>query len=376
MPLRDIPSLGVVASLGPFASAFISRPIGALVFGHFGDRIGRKRVLVATLLLMGVSTLGVGLIPGATTIGAAAPLLLTLLRLAQGFAVGGEWAGSALLTAEHAPADKRGFYGMFTQLGYGTALILANLLFLVVYSMTPASSTAFLDWAWRIPFVLTAGLIVTALLVRRRVKETPAFAGAPATAHSEVPIKAMLREQRREFLLAAGAVIGVLALVYEVGTFFTHYATAHLGYSTDLVLLVGALGGLCTAGFVAASATLSDFYGRRAPITVGYALAVPWSLAVFWLIETRSDLLFGAAIVLTYAIIGVVLGPMTSFIPETFDALPLHRRSAGAQHRRDSRRRGAAGDFRVSPQGLRQLGDRADVGRAVPGQPGVREDAG
>jgi MFS family permease len=122
MPLRDIPSLGVVASLGTFASAFISRPIGALMFGHFGDRIGRKRVLVATLLLMGVSTLGVGLIPGATTIGAAAPQLLTLLRLAQGFAVGGEWAGSALLTAEHAPADKRGFYGMFTQLGYGTAL--------------------------------------------------------------------------------------------------------------------------------------------------------------------------------------------------------------------------------------------------------------
>jgi hypothetical protein len=116
----------------------------------------------------------------------------------------------------------------------------------------------------------------------------------------------MLREQRRQFLLAAGAVIGVLALVYEVGTFFTHYATAHLGYSTDLVLLVGALGGLCTAG---------------------YALAVPWSLAVFWLIETRNDLLFGAAIVLTYAIIGIVLGPMTSFIPETF---AMHYRYTGA----------------------------------------------
>ena len=122
---------GVVASLGTFASAFISRPIGALVFGHFGDRIGRKRVLVATLLLMGVSTLGVGLIPGAATIGPVAALLLTLFRLAQGFAVGGEWAGSALLTAEHAPPGKRGFYGMFTQLGYGTALILANLVFLV-----------------------------------------------------------------------------------------------------------------------------------------------------------------------------------------------------------------------------------------------------
>ena len=196
-------------------------------------------------------------------------------------------------------------------------MVLANLVFLVVYAATPASSTAFLDWAWRIPFVLSAGLIVTALLVRWRVKETPAFAEAPATAHSEVAIKAMLREQRRQFLLAAGAVIGVSPWC-QVGTFFTHYATAHLGYSTDLVLLVGAVGGLCTAGFVAASATLSDVYGRRAPLTVGYALAVPWSLAVFWLIETRNDLLFGAAIVLTYTIIGIVLGPMTSFIPETF----------------------------------------------------------
>lgn len=309
--------LGIVASLGTFASAFISRPIGAVVFGHFGDRIGRKRTLVATLLLMGASTVGVGLIPSAATIGIAAPLLLTLLRVLQGFAVGGEWAGSALLSAEYAPPAKRGFYGMFTQLGLGTALVLANLVFLVVYGATGASS-AFLQWAWRLPFLLSAVLIATALLIRMRVKETPEFAAAADGAHSEVPIAAMLREQRRQFMLAAGATIGVLALVYEVGTFFTHYATEHLGYSTDLVLLVGVLGGMATVGCVAASATLSDTHGRRAPLTVGYVLAVPWSFAVFWLLETRNDLVFGIAIVLTYAIIGIAMGPLASFIPETF----------------------------------------------------------
>lgn len=310
--------MAVIASLGTFASAFIARPIGAVIFGHFGDRIGRKRTLVATLALMGVSTVAVGLIPGTATIGPAAPLLLIILRVLQGFAVGGEWAGSALLSAEHAPPHRRGFYGMFTQLGLGTALVLANLVFLIVYATFGDAPQAFLQWGWRIPFLLSAVLIATALVVRLRVQETPEFAGADTAQHDEVPVAALLREQGREFVLAAGAVIAVLALVYEVGTFFTHYATAHLGYSTTTVLLVGVLGGLCTVAVVATSANLSDSYGRRRVIMVGYALATPWSFAVLPLLETRNTLVFGAAITITYAIIGIVMGPMASFIPEIF----------------------------------------------------------
>ncbi|GAY18409.1 MFS transporter [Mycobacterium sp. shizuoka-1] len=332
-PTVFFPHLGhvmaTVASLGTFAAAFVSRPIGAVVFGHFGDRIGRQRTLVVTLLLMGVATVGVGLLPSAATIGVAAPLLLTGLRILQGFAVGGEWAGSALLSAEHAPPNQRGRYGMFTQMGYGTALVLANLVFLIVYLTCGPTSAAFVEWAWRIPFLLSVVLIVTALAVRMSVDETPAFAGA--TAHSEVPLAALVRDQGRQLLLAAGAVIGVLALVYETGTFFTHYATEHLSYSTDFVLLVGVLGGLCTVAFVIASAILSDTHGRRLPLTVGYLLAVPWSLIVFPLIETRNHILFAVAIIVTYAIIGIVMGPLASFVPETF-ALAYRYTGAGLAH--------------------------------------------
>ncbi len=323
--------MATIASLGTFASAFISRPIGAVVFGHFGDRIGRQRTLVATLMLMGSATLAVGLLPGAASIGVAAPLLLTGCRVLQGFAVGGEWAGAALLTAEYAPPHRRGFYGMFTQLGLGTALVFANLVFLAVYLAFGHSGSALMTWGWRLPFLFSAVLVGTALVIRLRVKETPEFAEAHTEVHTEVPIAAMLRAQRREFVLAAGSVIAALALVYEVGTFFTHYASAHLGYSTSLVLLAGALGGLCAVGCVAVAAARSDVYGRRRVMGFGYALAVPWSFLVLPLLETRNDIVFTAAIMVTYAIIGIALGPLASFIPETF-ATRYRYTGAGLSH--------------------------------------------
>ena len=331
MPLRDIPSLGVVASLGTFASAFISRPIGALVFGHFGDRIGRKRVLVATLLLMGVSTLGVGLIPGATTIGAAAPLLLTLLRLAQGFAVGGGWAGSALLTAEHVPADKRGFDGMFTQLGYGTALILANLVFLVVYSMTPASSTAFLDWAWRIPFVLSAGLIVTALVVRRCQGDSGLCRGArhgpqrgshqghAARTTSGVPARRRRGDRRSRSGIRGGSLLHPLRHraprllhrprpVGRVTRWTVHGRIRRsLGHAQRLLRTQGAdHGRLRPGGAVVAGGVLVDRDPQRFTVRS----------------RNRVDLRNHRG----------RIGPDDiAFIPETFDALPLHRGSARAR---------------------------------------------
>ena len=144
--------MATVASMGTFAAAFVSRPLGGAVFGHFGDRVGRKTTLVATLLIMGLSTVAVGLTPSAATIGVAAPLIVLTLRLLQGFAVGGEWAGSALLGIEYAPATKRGLYGMFTPLGVGVALVLSSLTFLVVNSTIGETSSAFMHWGWRVPF--------------------------------------------------------------------------------------------------------------------------------------------------------------------------------------------------------------------------------
>ena len=169
-------TMATLASMATFAAAFLSRPLGAAFFGHFGDRLGRKSTLIATLLIMGLSTLAVGVVPGAVTIGMAAPLILLTLRLVQGFAVGGEWAGSALLAAEYAPADARGRYGMFTQMGVGSGLVMSSLLFLVVNSTIGEASRAFIDWGWRIPFLFSAVLIIIALYVRLNVAETPIFA--------------------------------------------------------------------------------------------------------------------------------------------------------------------------------------------------------
>src|SRR6185312_7711146 len=165
----------------------------AAFFGHFGDRLGRKTTLTATLLIMGLSTVAVGVIPGAATIGVAAPLILLVLRLVQGFAVGGEWAGSALLAAEYAPAAARGRYGMFTQMGVGSGLVMSSLLFLIVNATIGETSPAFMDWGWRLPFLFSAVLVVVALYVRLSVAETPIFAGQKArNAGASSPVVALL----------------------------------------------------------------------------------------------------------------------------------------------------------------------------------------
>jgi MFS family permease len=329
-PTVFFPNLGhvlsTVASLGTFATAFLARPVGAAVFGHIGDRIGRTRALVFTLMIMGISTVGVGLLPGTASIGAVAPLLLVTLRLLQGFAVGGEWGGAALLGAEYAPADKRGRYGMPTQLGLGTALVLANLVFFGVNSAFGVHSAAFLSWGWRIPFLLSGVLIATALFIRLRIDETPVFAQSGG-AHDGVPIAALLRQHGRQTTLAAASVVGLITLAYQVGTYFTHYATAHLGYSMNFVLLVGVFGGLCAVVTVAAAAILSDKYGQRRVICFGYWLAVPWSLLVFPLVETHNEIAFTVATMVTYAIIGICTGPMAAFLPTLF---PAHYRYTGA----------------------------------------------
>jgi len=313
------PVVATIASLGTFAAAFLSRPVGAAVFGHFGDRIGRKRTLVLTLLIMGCATVGVGLIPSTAEIGLVAPLLLVLLRLAQGFAVGGEWAGSVLLGAEAAPPGRRGYYGMFTQLGLGTALVVANLVFLLVHWTIGDKSAAFLTWGWRLPFLLSALLVATALYIRMHIEESPEFAREQAVdEHGGLPLAELLRRQWKEVLLAGGLVSGVLMLVYQVGTFFTHYAAVHLHYPKDVILLAGVIGGICTIGCVATSAILSDRYGRRPCIMAGVALAVPWSLVLLPLIETRRPVVFTLAIAVTYAIIGVAMGPLASYLPEIF----------------------------------------------------------
>ncbi|WP_123029365.1 MFS transporter [Mycolicibacterium stellerae] len=309
-------TMATVASMATFAAAFLSRPIGAAFFGHFGDRMGRKSTLIATLSIMGLSTVMVGLVPGAATIGVAAPLILLTLRLIQGFAVGGEWAGAALLSAEYAPAESRGRYGMFTQMGVGSGLVMSSLLFLIVNQTIGEASTAFMGWGWRIPFLFSAVLIAIALYVRCNVAETPVFAAQTRVA-SVTPLAALF-SQRREVVLAAGAMIGFFTLGYMANAYFMGYAHTHVGFSPDLILAVGLLGGVVVVVFNALSSVLSDTFGRRRVIMAALAVGVPWAFVVLPLIDTGNAALFTLAMTGTYAVAAGSYGPMAAFIPEIF----------------------------------------------------------
>ena len=313
------PAIATIASMGTFATAFLSRPIGAAVFGYFGDRLGRKKTLVATLLIMAVSTMTVGLVPSTAAIGAAAPMILIALRVLQGFAVGGEWAGSALLTAEYAPAQRRGLYGMFTLLGGGTAAVLSSLTFLGVNISIGENSPAFMQWGWRLPFLISAALIGIALYVRLNIDETPVFAEEKArNLVPPAPLGEVLRLQRREILLAAGSILGGMTFVYMGHTYLTIYAHSHLGYTRSFIWSVGALGGLASIAFVTISANLCDRVGRRRMMLLGWAGCVPWSFVVIPLMNTGNHILYVVAIVGMFAIAAVGSGPTGAFIPELF----------------------------------------------------------
>ncbi len=313
------PTVATLASMGTFGAAFLSRPVGAAVFGHFGDRLGRKRTLIVTLVIMALSTVAVGLVPSTASIGVAAPLLLVALRLLQGFAVGGHWAGSALLSAEYAPAAKRGRYGMFTLLGGGTALVLNSLTFLGVNFTIGEDSPAFMEWGWRLPFLISAGLIFIALYVWLNIEETPLFVEEKARdLVPKAPLAEVLHLQRREIALAAGSVLGSFAFVYMAGTYLTNYAHSHLGYSRNVILIVGVLGGLASIASVALSATLCDRVGRRRMMLLGWAGCLAWSFGVIPLVDTGKPVLYAVAIVGMYAIAAIGSGPTAAFIPELF----------------------------------------------------------
>jgi MFS family permease len=249
----------------------------------------------------------------------AAPLILVALRLLQGFAVGGEWAGSALLSAEYAPPGRRGRYGMFTLLGGGTAAVLTSLTFLGVNFTIGEHSPAFMQWGWRIPFLISAALIGIALYVRLNIDETPVFAEEKArNLVPEAPLAELLRLQRREIVLAGGSILGALGFVYMGNTYLTMYAHSHLGYSRSFIWSVGAVAGVVSITSVALSASLCDRVGRRRMMLLGWAGCLPWSFAVIPLMDTGKPVLYAVAIIGMFAIAGIGSGPTGAFIPELF----------------------------------------------------------
>jgi MFS family permease len=312
---------GTVASFATFAVAFIARPIGAVVFGHYGDRIGRKRTLIATLLLMGVSTILIGMLPGAATIGAAAPISLIALRFVQGFALGGEWAGAALLTAEYAPPGQRGWYAMFPQLGPAIAVSLSSAIFLVSGLVFGNTDQSFLDYGWRIPFLISIVLVGVGLYVRLKIEETPVFRQAhPQQPITRPPVQEAFTRAPREILLAAGALTIMFALFYTGTTYLTSYGTNPNGAALPraLVLSLGIVAGAAMGLGVIASAISSDRFGRRSLIMLWCGGAAVWSLLLFPLLDTHFPVAFGVGIIVTLGLQGLAYGPVGAFLPETF----------------------------------------------------------
>lgn len=315
---------GTVASFATFAVAFIARPVGAVVFGHFGDRIGRKKTLISTLLLMGISTFVIGLLPSADTIGIAAPIILVLLRFGQGFAVGGEWAGATLLTAEYAPPKKRGFYAMFPQLGPSAAFILSSATFLITGAVFGDTNAVFLDFGWRIPFLLSAILVLIGLYMRLAIEETPVFRANQAAEvrtpdrATTLPILEAWHVQKKEILLAAGALASLFSLFYMGTAYLTSYGTKILGFDRPFVLWTGLVGAVVFGIAIALSATYSDRVGRRRVIMTSCAAAIPWSLVLFPLLDTGNPVAYIVAMCVTLTIFGIAYGPTGALLPELF----------------------------------------------------------
>ncbi|MEN0135505.1 MAG: MFS transporter [Rhodococcus sp. (in: high G+C Gram-positive bacteria)] len=328
-------SVATLASFATFAVAFFARPVGAILFGHFGDRLGRKRTLVWTLLIMGAATIAIGLLPGSESgvfglfpngIGAVAPVLLVIMRFLQGFAVGGEWAGAVLLTAEYAPKKKRGLYAMFPQLGPAFAFFLSSgtfLTFTLAAGTNASADSAFLSYGWRIPFLLSALLVAVGLWIRLSVDETPVFKEVQRRAHTatssnKLPFLDAIRFQWKEILIAGGALASLFSLFYMGTAFLTNYATKNLGFPRTTVLTMGMIAAVFFGLSIAVSAVWSDRIGRRKVIMVSCSLAVVWALVMFPILDTRNVVFYGVGLIGTLIIFGIAYGPAGAALPELF----------------------------------------------------------
>lgn len=315
----DSSTASTMAAFGTFAVGFIARPIGGVVMGHFGDRVGRKSMLVIAMLLMGVSTVAVGLLPTYAQIGVWAPILLVLCRFIQGLGVGGEWGGAVLMATEYAPKGKRGLYGVAPQLGVPVGILLANVVFLAITAVT--TEAQFLSWGWRIPFLLSFFLIGVAMWIRLGVMESPEFRAV--TDKNEVrqaPIVEVLAKSWRKVLLAAGSFIATNGVANVFMVFFLAYGTTELGFSRDTMLfaLIAAVP-FWMLGMVL-SAYYSDVLGRRR-VYVSAAVGLLVISAVFFpMVDSASLPILVIAEMLMAFFLGLTVGPQSAIFAELFPA--------------------------------------------------------
>lgn len=310
-------SAAVLQSLATFAIAFIARPIGAALFGHLGDRIGRKATLVAALLTMGISTVCIGLLPTYAQIGIVAPLLLALCRLGQGLGLGGEWSGAVLLATENAPEGKRAWYGMFPQLGAPIGFILATGSFLLLSAAIPEQ--AFMQWGWRIPFIASAVLVIVGLYIRLKLHETPAFQKVlDKQKEVNIPFKEVVTKHTGKLILGTIAAICTFVVFYLTTVFALNWGTTKLGYARGEFLELQMFATLCFAAFIPLSAIFAEKFGRKAT-SIGVCIAAAiFGLFFSSMLESGNTLIVFLFLCTGLSIMGLTYGPIGTVLSEIF----------------------------------------------------------
>ena len=311
--------LGSIAAFAAYAAGFLARPVGALIFGHFGDRIGRKPMLITTMLIMGAGTFLIGLLPTYYQVGIAAPVLLVVLRLLQGIGLGGEWAAAVLMVFENAPAERRGLMSSMVQMGNPIGHIMVSGLFSIV-ALLP--EPVFLAWGWRVPFLVSIVVVGVGLFIRLKLDETPSYLEVRRTGRiAKIPIVEVIRHYPRSFLTAVGLKISDIAYATIGGIFVIAYVTRHLGLSRELALSAVLFANLTALAFIPLFGWLSDQVGRRPMFYAGCLFCGAFAFPLFWLLDTRDP----ALIILTVTLV-ICFGEMlmfsvgASWYAELFDA--------------------------------------------------------
>ena len=318
-------STALILSLLTFAAGFIARPIGGIIFGHFGDKVGRKKTLVAALMLMGIASTLIGLLPTYAMIGVTAPILLTTLRFAQGLAIGGQWGGAMLLVTESAPSNQRGYYGAYAQAGAPMGVILANLAFIA--TSASLSDEAFMSWGWRIPFIASAVLIGISMYVQITMEDTKAFKELQNLKNNQEtssnpikksPVLEAIINYPKRIALAAGAFLSIQVTFYILVAFLLAYGVKSAEMSRDDMLIAVLIGSAIMVPVQFVFSAYSDRHGRKGIFMTGALLTAIWAFAIFPLVDTGNFWLITLAVTFGLGFLGMMYGPQAAFFTELF----------------------------------------------------------
>lgn len=320
------PTTSTIESLATFSIAFFARPIGSAVFGHFGDKIGRKATLVAALLTMGISTVAIGFLPTYESIGIVAPLLLMLCRFGQGLGLGGEWGGAVLLAIENAPPGKRAWYGMFPQLGAPIGLLFSGGTFLFLSNYF--TEQEFFDYGWRIPFIASSILVFVGFYIRLKITETPSFANAAASKKQvEIPIMTIFKLYKKELIFGTLSTLAMFVIFYLMTVFSLSYATSDLGYTRPNFLVIQLFSILFFVAGIPISALIADVFGRKKVMVWVTLLILLFGFTFSFFIESFDPPMITTLVCIGMGLMGLIFGPIGTFLSELF---PTEVRYSGA----------------------------------------------